>query len=400
MPGTLPTPFQTPVLFPFEPDGVDAIVETVEYVTNVITSHNDTEDRIALRRRPKLRLKWRMTTMDSGEAGRALGLLWKMGNRWYVPLWQHARLATGVAGLVYTVDMIDNRFDFSGKVLVWKSSGVADVMNYSASGGSTVTLTGATSFAHLANQVYVVPLGVGTLSQSYKLDRTNIVAGADVEFELDTTSTTLVTPLVATQTFRTVEVLNIHPDSPTGTDQEQWTLASERVGSDLGPFQIRLFANSPIVEKKVTWNLIGRSEFLAFRQWLACRRGRRVPLWVPTYQDDLTLVAAAATNAGSIDIAAVDFANKFLGYSSRVKIAVIQNGLIMPLVVTSVTTPSAGVERLFLETTTTAAVSIRARVSFLLYARLTEDKVSIEYLNNNVASVAASFTELPRETPA
>ncbi len=572
MPGTNPTPFQIPVLFPFEPDGVDPIVETVEYVTDVITSHNDTEDRIALRRRPKLHLKWRMTAMDLGEAGRAAGLLWKMGNRWYVPMWQHARRATGLDEVLksYTLDMIDEFMDFSGKVLVWKNSNTYDIMDWVAdgadgvvlssgpvttkkdlvtgssgdaqvalnapgldgtpntattitdssatvqqrrafivysglpatvarytehwlvakdaittrapyfelyaSGGTAVTmaalalntqtgqfvvaggvgtvrdagawwlvslsgltngtntavsmavypalratyngansvantgsivvaqLTGvvdaATSFVHKANEVLVVPLGVGTLSQSYKMNRTNIVAGADVAFELDTTSAAQMPTLTPTQTFRGSELLNIHPDTDDGADEEQWTLSSERVGSDLGPFQIRLFATSPVLARKAQWTLTGRAEFNVFRKWLATRRGRRVPLWVPTYQDDLTLVATALINAGSIDIAAVDFANKFMGSTTRVKIAVIQNGIIMPLVVTSVTVPSTGVERLFLESTTTAAVGLNAKVCFLLYARLTDDKVSIEYHNIGLATVEAGFTELPRETPA
>lgn len=578
--GTSPTPVATPVLFPFEPNGSDPIEETWTFETDIITAHNDRESRRALRRRPAIKLKYRLTTMDLGESGRLAGLLWKTtDNRWYVPLWQHAARITAADNLakIYSVSMVDHRFTFSGKVLLWRSSGVCEMydlvddlvdgivlansdsvsqLNYTnlsiapwsgtaaavmnqpgldgmpnaaatlsdvdatfqsraaswaipnnnslhavhilvkkdavtnrfpqfrinLSGGSvaqqtgvivrtdtgafstrntigagvisvrdagdnwlvTLTITNNTSghtflsltiypatsavypgsddaantgtivvpkvmvtlnphtqlFAPNTSDTFAVPLAIGALAQSYQLDRPNIATDGVVEFEIDSTSSVNVASLDPTQFFRGFEVLNIHPDTDNGSEPEQWTLSSERVGGDLGPFLYRPMGTSPVLVRKKLWQLTSKAERAQFRSWLMTRRGRRVPLWVPTYQDDMTLVASALFNASSIDVAAVNFATLFFGSTARVKIAALMfDRTVMPLVVSSVTAPSAGVERLNLESPTTAAIPLGTRICFLVYARLSEDAVVMEHLNTEVTIVNASFTELPRETP-
>jgi hypothetical protein len=396
----MPTPVATPVVFPFEPDGIESVHETWEYVTDVLTSHNDKEQRFALRRRPTIRLQYRVTTMNVGESSRLTAALWKtIGNRWYVPIWPHARIVTNVAGGVYSIDTTDTRFDAGGKVLVWRDSVTWDLMTFSSSAGGSVTLTGATTFVHGAG-VFVIPVMIGALSQSYDIDRSNIISSGLVEFELDTTNTTLYAPAAALQIFRGIEVLNLHVDTVDGTEREHWTLSSERSGGALGPFLMRPYAASPVVLRKSYWVLSSRAERAAFRAWLAARRGRKNPLWVPTYQDDVTLSLAAAFNAGSLDVYAANFAG-YLGANPRLHLAALMpDRTVMPLTVTNVSVPSAGVERLFLEAPLTAAIPLNTRISFLTYARLSEDAVTMEHINADASLVSASFTELPRETPA
>lgn len=395
------TPFPTPVLFPYEPNGADSITETVSYVTNVIISRNDSEQRMALRRRPVLRLKWRITAMEPQDAGRVAGLLYnQINNRWYVPIWPDARRVTGVAGLVYTVDTTGARFDFSGKALVWRDPDTCDVMDVSAVGTGTVTLAGATTFNHALPGVYLIPLGIGSLPATFSTSKQNFVTDGTVEFTLDTTGMTSIAARVPTQLFRGVEVLTIHPSSE-ANQSEKWTISSERVGTDLGPFLMRPFSTTPVIDRPYTWVLTTFQEIADFRGWLSARRGRKSPLWVPTYQDDFTLMAPAAQNAGSIDIADVDFATKYFGTTSRVHIAaLLPDGTVVPMTVQNVTVPVAGTERLFLEAPLPIALSKDIRVCLLVYARLTDDAVELEHMGPGLAVAKGGFTELPRETPA
>jgi hypothetical protein len=399
-PGSSPTPIAEPALFPFEPDGGAPTVETWKYVTNIISAENDSEQRIALRVRPAISVAWNVLGMDLGEAGRLAALLYtNTNNRWYVPLWYSRRVATSVAGTVYTLtDMVGTVFEVGKYALVWRHSDQWDAMTVTAVTGTTVTLTGEVSFPHVG--AIVVPLAIGSMQAQNQISRTNIASGFGVTFDLDRTNTAIPTEAAPAQLFEGMEVLNIHP-STTGSEDEQWTQSSERSGGELGPVIYRPLGPTPVVAHPKTWVLTSNAEIAGFRGWLAARRGRWRRLWIPTYTDDLSVVAPIASGANSVDIAYFGYGESFFLAPSRQRIAIlVPPETVLPFRVTGVSNPSAFVERLALSGSFTQALPQTTRCSFLVLARLTSDDVAIEHFAPGAATVSASFTELPREVTA
>lgn len=396
--GSLPTPIAAPVLFPFEPDGGATIRETWKYVTNVITSEDDSEQRIALRSRPALRVGWSVLGMEPGEAGLLAGLLYtNPHNRWYVPLWYSRRGIAGVAGGVYTpTSLVGTTFEVNGKALVWNSITQVDLMTVTAIGASTVTLAGVPTFTHKKDMV-IVPVGIGGMSMQNEISRMSIATGFAVSFDLDRVNTPAIITVAAEQLFEGIEVLKIHP-STDGTEGESWIRSAERIGGDLGPVLYRALGPTPIVTRPKTWVLTTNAEIAGFRNWLATRRGKWRSLWVPTYTDDLTLVAPTTNGATSIDIAAIGFEDTFLPLPSRQRVALlVPSETVLPFRVIGVAYPAVGVERLQISAAVGAALSSATRCCFLVRARLSTDEITIEHEGLGLAVVNAAFVEVPRE---
>lgn len=397
----VPTPLPTPVLFPFEPDATSPVVEKLLWVTDVIPGQDNSEFRQSLRIRPAMTLSWLVTVMDRSESDQLASLLFSnVDSYWYVPMWQMRRTITGIAGGVYSYTGTGARFVFSSKAVVWSSSGLAQVMSVSASTDGTVTLVEAPAFDHKPGMM-IIPLGIGTLNPERSHLRADVLASFQAEFDIDTTNTTPLAPGEPTLLLDGVEVLNIHPVSENGTSQENWIQASERVGTTLGPFVQRPLAPTPVSKRPLEWYLDGYDEVAAFRAWLFARRGRRQPLWMPTYQQDLTLVADVPAGQDFLDIVDCNFTGRYLPYPIRTRVVLLQSPVsVLPFKVSGVTIPTAGVERLALTAPVAVDILASTRLSFLVYARLQDDSVSLSYDFEGHAMAQAAFQELPQEVPA
>lgn len=396
----MPTPKPTPVLFPFEPDAAQPLAETWSWVTDLFSSHNDTESRRALRFRPGMKLSWLVTTIDDAESERIFGLMFNnVSNWWYVPMWPYARKIADLSAGDYTPDsMVDSRFDWSDKVLVWRSSSQYDIMDVEAVDITFVQLSGVVTFDHSLPGTRMVPLGQGALIFPKSWDRTQFVGSGTVEFELDSSNTVQIEALSPAQSIDGFEVLTIHPISETGTEQENWNLSAQRIGGNIGPFLYRPFSPSPIVDRQMSWVAVGRSSVEEFKAWLNLRKGRQAAFFAATYVNDLILAAAPVAGNSYIDILACDFASKFLASPARSYVALLQHpATIAPLKVTGVTSPSAGIERLATSAPLAQSFGINTRVSFLVLSRFDTDNVKMTYETADTISVTIPLKEIPRE---
>jgi hypothetical protein len=61
---------------------------------------------------------------------------------------------------------------------------------------------------------------------------------------------------------------------------------------------------APLLEHPFTWTLDGRAEISDFLAWVALRRGRYWPCWVPTWRQELVLAAPAGSGDTELTIVA------------------------------------------------------------------------------------------------
>lgn len=163
-------------------------------------------------------------------------------------------------------------------------------------------------------------------------------------------------------------------------------------------------SDAPAGARPFLWTCLSRAEVADLRAFLSARKGRCVPFWVPTYQQDLTLAADLASGASSATIRWVGYtAHMFPSGGGRRHVALYDPGASVAYrKVTAATDPGTGLtESLALDSPAPrlfpAATTI---VSFLRLCRLDEDEVRIQWTSRGFAQAELRLRDLPAEAPA
>ena len=88
--------------------------------------------------------------------------------------------------------------------------------------------------------------------------------------------------------YLTFDVLEIEPNS---RDQspDGFTRSFVRLDPGLGEVSVDDQGGTPIMSHSFSWFLDGRTNIDAFRTFIAARRGKAVPFWLPSWRQDLVL---------------------------------------------------------------------------------------------------------------
>ena len=160
--------------------------------------------------------------------------------------------------------------------------------------------------------------------------------------------------------------------------------------------------NVPTRQMSFSWFNRSRAEVAVLTAFVAARKGRAVPFWVPTWQDDLVLAANAAIGATALYVEDCDYIahqyshlpRKFLGLVSY-------DGTIQPRYVSGAGVTTPGQEDLTIHSALTAALTVgQCLISFLMLSRLKNDEVKITWHSASVATCTMDFVELPSEYEA
>jgi len=164
-------------------------------------------------------------------------------------------------------------------------------------------------------------------------------------------------------------------------------------------------APAPAGVRPFTWTAIGRPEITVMREFLAARKGRAVPFWLPSYQWDLELSEDALEDQSILSIRWVRYTQQMFGTTGarrHIAIWTLGDDTSMdyyriddaddPLNYTteSITIDPVAVRDYPKETTV---------ISFLKLCRLDSDRVGISYPNDRVADATIMCRELPLEAP-
>jgi hypothetical protein len=177
---------------------------------------------------------------------------------------------------------------------------------------------------------------------------------------------------------------------------------------------VRASGAPPAGTTAYTWVCESRAALADVAAFLARRAGRLIGCWLPTFRPDVT-VTAAAPGVTSVTIRAADYAAAtwplFAALARADALGIwspdgTAAGAYRVAAITGATANGDGTETLALATG--AVVGAGAALSsaqggvasFVRYARLAEDRVTITHWSGSVAVVTAAFQTLPRETPA
>lgn len=157
----------------------------------------------------------------------------------------------------------------------------------------------------------------------------------------------------------------------------------------------------PSVVRSFSWVAFGRPEVAALRAFIARRKGRVAPCWLPTGQADLTLAQSASAGADRLVIRRAGYASLvFPTGSGRRYITVSrQDGTLQAVQINSALDNQDGTETLVLSDTLHESYQAGAHFSYLVLCRLDSDEVRLAFTSPSVCEAQLSFVELPKETP-
>lgn len=140
---------------------------------------------------------------------------------------------------------------------------------------------------------------------------------------------------------------------------------------------------SAITSQAYTWMTKGRLNRARFRKVLYLLDGRRVPLWVPTFFQDLDLAANIAADAVTMDVRRMGFTDMGGPIEGRehIMIRLVSGARIYRKIISSVLVGSGATERLTVDTPFGQAITpaqVR-RISFLAINRLNSDDIEIQH---------------------
>jgi hypothetical protein len=203
-------------------------------------------------------------------------------------------------------------------------------------------------------------------------------------------------------TYKTYDVLELQPAARDRV--VSFTQTKSRLDSNAGRLDERAILNpTPIGQRSFVYVADGRANIAALKTFIAARKGKQVPVWVPTWTRDFLPTATATAGATTLVVSGTRYSTLIgpLTDFGRDHLALLHPNGTFQYRGISASTASGVVETLTLASSLTLAVTPNVTlVSYLTLCRLDTDDVSITWYNPDYAEATLRFQELPRETPA
>lgn len=188
-----------------------------------------------------------------------------------------------------------------------------------------------------------------------------------------------------------------------GEVQDAYMRRLELLDGGTGLLTTDIRDRAPDWTRTILWRCYSRAEAAVLRDFLARRRGRAVPFWVPTFDEDFTLAADALTNASSLSVIAAGYSSLVFSLGPARHHLALQATPGIPIYrkVSGAVDNGNGTETLTLATSLDRDLSAsRALVSFLRYCRLDDEAPKIAWNTRDYCECELPVRELAAECPA
>lgn len=284
-----------PIAWPFDPDWSAGILERLSWLTAIQTSRTGAEQRQALRIVPRRQIDLPLILTGRERAYFDVLMMRNGGAAWYAPI-PHEEIAVG------TVDAAQDTFTFDTS---YREIAVGMKLLLRGVDALHTEMVEVNSVAsdHIVTSAVNNYYPVATLTPTFKaviaekLDMQRRTA----QVFTGTARFVSVEPMVWPTTARTLAtlatftplggpsypILTTPPNSVNDLDFSYERLFSTVDNSQSNPVYIDK-AQRAFASQKYEWFLVGRQERQDFRDLLFALQGRCKPVWVPTFNDDLS----------------------------------------------------------------------------------------------------------------
>jgi hypothetical protein len=179
-------------LFTPDPDWQNDFIEDTEFLTTIMRSYGDNEQRYALRKYPRTAVSYLVRATSQREANTLKALLWGWQTRLFgVPFWPDAqRLSVQLnsGGSVITVPSTANtKFAVGGICMIWRDWNTSAALSIQGVSATTITLSAPVTSTWLADgKTFVVPVLSGRMKDSVdETDTSGTLNELQVDFECE-----------------------------------------------------------------------------------------------------------------------------------------------------------------------------------------------------------------------
>jgi hypothetical protein len=387
---------------PMAPDWSNAILETLEWKTDVIKSYNGEEQRARVRSKPRRGQTYSYTLLDD-DASRLDNLLWGWQSRMYaVPHWTETTLSQidffqGQTGIPTDTDS----YSYTPGGLFFITDGERyEMQEIDSVDPGQVSLKKGLDIAW-GRPTVIGPANLARIGGDFnvKIDRdTANVARSTIQFLHEPVQTDPYMPsAAATDTYNSSEILLKEPNWKDGLGSE---FESEGKILDFGlqGFATSVRSGIPDIVQEYEWFLKGRDQMLWFRQFLNRRKGKFNAFWMPSWNNDFNMIGT--TLSGSSGFQATEHYYGLLvdGATGRNHVMVkLRNGTTIVREISAATVDVDGTT-LNVVTTTTMGTTFEPEdvrlASIVGWYRLYNDKVTLKYHDRDFVSVKMSLVNV------
>lgn len=281
-------------VFSADPNTNAPFEEALEWRTDLLTARDGTESALQLRSRPRRTLRYPFY-LDGGGIQRLDATLFGAQGTpdWLIPLWtDQATLASAVSIGASTLTLSGYTglaFTNGGMVMLWRAADDFEVLDVNTVSGATVNLAQNTTKAWAADTL-VTPVVFGIVGQSLNLDRiTSQIFGGTAELFIDPVRDKPNLPTASAPV--TYNGYELYPTEPNWAEAipTNWIGFVDSLDPGIGGWAQVARRNYSEQVRSYSWLFDTRSAIQDFRAFLQRRLGSFVPVYLPTWDADLTL---------------------------------------------------------------------------------------------------------------
>lgn len=286
--------------------------EFLEWVTNVLSHSDGTEQRPSPRRYPRQFFEWDFVVEDGVQRSRLHNMLFDWQSRTFgVPIWHElTRTTQDYSAGVTSINVASTAFaDYrvGGLALIYSSETVFDVLTVNTIGPTSITFDSPTLQDHDRGAL-VCPLRVGVVVGESVTGSRWPSAAASVQMQIEVTDNVVdLADDSAFPTYNSKVLVDEFNALPGGTMSESFEQPVVRIDGEVGLIeQTSLWPNNKRVSEK-TFIAQGKQRLWEVRGLLHHLRGRQVSWYLPDFSDDMVVTQDIASGSATLVIANVGY---------------------------------------------------------------------------------------------
>lgn len=291
-------------IWPVTPDWGDRVNESLAWGTDVMTaSATAVSDHVSYRLGPRRSLAFEVAAVRGPQHRQLVdNLLAGHRGRWLLPIWPDVQwLGVSLPATLESIPCATDGFELAvgGKALLYAGINTWEVVEIATVASDHIGLVDPIVGAYGPGARLYPLLWARERPGSVERLLNDVGSRRRITFEIDEPTDW---PALADPTlYLTHPVLDVRPD-----ESEDPTVSYSRLlqGVDYDgalPFRYDL-ADQALRMQSTHWKLFGRAAHTWFRSLLSTLEGRCVPMWLPSFAQDLTLASAVAGGSPSMSV--------------------------------------------------------------------------------------------------
>ena len=278
-------------LWPFPANWTGAVNETLEWLTDIMTSPTGAEQRRALRPYPRRTVDFDVALFNTERAYADNLLETYGGGRWWLPLWHEPYLPAPTinAGATSIIIPTPNKIQWDAAV-IWVSPFECRLVEVRNATSTRIVLDNPLPKSFTNAVVY--PAVVAQITDQPRFTKVNDSTWTgEMRFELhDEDPKTLAAPVA--NSYLGFPVLSLAPNESDRLDVSYERMLETLDNKTAHPVYLDT-AGRPFPLCKYSWMITGRQATRDFEAFLKGLCGRAKPIWVPTFHQDFEVVSVA-----------------------------------------------------------------------------------------------------------